>query len=100
MTMLGLNFGTRNYTPTLMTADTACITTSWATSTKVLCMSGGFKSAPRSLQMTLANLVGTAQEMFTIDAPTLSQHYYNTPHSGQATLTMFGFNFGIESGKY
>lgn len=101
LTLAGFNFGYEDATPTSSSGvgydRDSCMTTSWISTTNVLCASSsqGYGGAKHSVTVTVAAVVGTRSHKFTYDAPVLSYlPDKNLPASGSSTITIQGLNFG------
>ena len=98
VTISGLNFGAKAPTPTVRMVDETCTTTSWSSATTVAC--GGTPSGlgKATVKLTVASLLGTSAELFTFDAPVISNSVNtNTVISGGASVTFLGLNFASKS---
>ena len=92
--MMGLHFGYRDFSNTAALGTVACVTTSWRAATAVRCKSSLMLGYPDYAQITTHSMVGTAQSVFSFDAPILSHVAGNTPATGGAVLDLEGSNFG------
>ena len=92
--MMGLHFGYRDFSNTAALGTVACVTTSWRAATAVRCKSSLMLGYPDYAQITTHSMVGTAQGVFSFDAPILSHVAGNTPATGGAVLDLEGSNFG------
>jgi hypothetical protein len=95
VTVTGLNFGYVMHSATVHLAEIACSTAAWSSRTSVTCTVGDMHSTSRTVEVTVASVVATVTNVFTFDAPVLSQWVQNAPFSGAADLTVHGFNFGL-----
>ena len=100
LTLAGSNFATLpNPTPTTSIGSTICHTTSWHSTTAVLCtIRKRTTSVPTfDMVMTVGTVVGCHVDGFSFDAPVLSLiQPYNTPGTGdnqRYDLTLVGLNF-------
>jgi hypothetical protein len=95
LTVLGTNFGMIDHTPTAFIGSTACQTSVWSSQTSILCTAAIGSAVAASTRVVLTGVIGTTDEVFTYDAPTVTAHYPpNAPLSAGATVTVQGFNFG------
>ena len=69
VTMSGVNFGVSNLTPTAQIMLTLCATTSWSSTTGLVCAgaSGGGVGALLGIAVTASSLVGSDTGIFTFD---------------------------------
>ena len=75
LTVLGLSFGDFDYTATSMVGSPTCATSSWTSSTSVMCMAAAGSDDPSSAEVTVASVVGTILSSFTFDGEyTVSRH--------------------------
>jgi hypothetical protein len=94
MTVQGVNFGVQDLTPTIALARTSCGSTTWTSTTAVLCVRMRGDSLA-NVVMTLSSHVGTMAAVFSFDAPILSFSLQtNTPHTGAGIMTLSGMNYG------
>ena len=63
ISVLGTNFGATNPTPSATTGATACLTSTWTTTSSVLCYLPGGAGAKRNVQITVSALVGTIKQV-------------------------------------
>jgi len=101
LTVTGLNFGIGEHTATAglerggVNDRGVCLTASWTTSTTLMCLSNELGDLFRIATVTVGALVGTARNViFSFDAAVVSDAQLNTPHSGFASLTVSGLDFG------
>ena len=94
LTLLGLNFGYVDHSPTAMLASAPCKTASWTSETQLRCVSGQLASASMYLSVTISATVGTGLGVLSFDAGVVSTVVRNTPQSGGASMTLLGLNFG------
>ena len=94
MTVTGLNFGYSELTASSVVRMQVCTTTTWNSDTTVLCHAGIPLSAANSAMVTVTAVVGTRLNLFSYDSPVLSSAALNTPHTGGASVTVTGLNFG------
>ena len=96
VTVTGLNFGFSDYTSTSVVSRGTCATTMWSSSTSVGCLTAALPGRDRHIEITIAGRVGTGLDIFSFDAPVLSQALSNVPHSGGASLTLVGLSFAYD----
>ena len=93
LSILGLNFGTIDYTGTVAIGMAPCYTSQWSSSSSFRCRATPYREYPTFHSVTVAGLVGTGHIM-SFDGPVLSAAFLNTPFSGGASLTVTGIVFG------
>ena len=105
LTIAGLNFGNTDFTPTAAIGDDYerdnCATTAWTTYSAVLCESSGatYSGPKRSALLTVAAVVGTRAQLFSFDAPLVSNiisGHSNRGFSNSISVTIAGLNFGYK----
>lgn len=95
LTISGVNLGYGvDVTPSMQIGLTACTTTSWTTTTTVICKSSTGSGPARSLIAQVARNIGTAGSAFSYDAPVVSSEGTNAPSSAGISITVTGLNFG------
>lgn len=94
LTVMGLGFGTKDYTVSAMLSTAPCDTTGWVSSTSLLCRFGGECMGREHASVTISTVVGTELDVFSFDGPVASYLMGNVPHSGGASLVVYGLNFG------
>jgi hypothetical protein len=101
LTLVGLNFGERDLTPSSVLSGLLCKTTAWTATSSVICISS--VAEPSAGQVDLQMYVAadsnrgiyTRSAMWTFDAPVLSWHAaWNGPTLGGPWVTVFGLHFG------
>ena len=98
LSIYGLNFGYSEHTASVAFDGALCGTSSWSSDTSVVCQLGAsMASSSRSGSglITVAGLAGTAEALFSYDAPVLSSGAGNIPSVGQSIVTVTGLNFGF-----
>jgi hypothetical protein len=95
-TISGLNFGASSPTATasLTTVD-VCGSTAWTSATTVACAPRAYGGSRVRTTVSVSALVGTLTGRFSFDNAVASDMRRNSPHSGHASLTVFGLNFGV-----
>jgi len=94
LTISGINLGYGvDVTPSMQIGLTACGTTTWTTTTLVLCKSKMGTGLARSLIAAVAKNIGTAGSAFSYDAPAVSSKGTNSPASAGISITVTGLNF-------
>ncbi len=95
-TISGLTFGTSSPTATasLATAD-MCGSTAWTSATTVACAPQAYSGTAVRTTVSVSALVGTLTGRFSFDVAVASHMRRNCPHSGHASLTVSGLNFGV-----
>jgi len=91
----GLNYANVDQSPSAIVGATACLTTSWSTTTSLVCLSGLGTGVARTIIISLQGVVGTRNAGFTYDAavPT-SASPLNTQRTAAQSITVSGINFG------
>lgn len=105
VTMLGMSFGSYDFSATAAIDPFDCKTTSWTTSSSITCLSsaGTAGTEPvaygvaKAMVITVGAIVGTRTSKFTYDSPAITSTGTNLPTTNGATLTVFGLNFGYGS---
>jgi len=95
LTIQGINLGYGvDVTPSMQIGLTACSTTSWQSTSTVICKSSQGSGLARSLIAQIARSIGTAGSAFSYDAPVVSSQGTNSPSSAGISITVTGLNFG------
>jgi hypothetical protein len=96
VTINGLNIGTSSPTATasLATAD-VCGSTAWTSATTVACTPRPYGGSVVQTAVSASAMVGTRTGRFSFDDAVASDMRRNSPHSGHASLTVSGLNFGV-----
>jgi hypothetical protein len=96
VTISGLSFGTSSPTATasLATAD-VCGSTAWTSATTVACAPRAYSGSTVRTMVSVSAMVGTLTGRFSFDNAVASDVQSNSPHSGHASLTVSGLNFGV-----
>jgi hypothetical protein len=96
LTLTGTNFGAQQNAAAARVGITECKTTSWRSNTAVVCRTPDGTGTAKTTTATIATLTGTAFAAFTYDSPAITFiTRQNSPTSGSASVTMYGFNFGL-----
>jgi len=94
VTVAGLSFGMYDFTASVTMSLAMCSSTSWSSSTSVLCNSPVAVLLAPQLDVTVGVVVGTVANPFTFDAPVVSSVGGNTVRSGGGgSVTVSGLNF-------
>ena len=95
ITLLGLNMGSSDFSPTVSYGRRlVCGTSTWSTTTKILCSPVGYGSATGTA-LTVAAVVGTSATDLTFDAPYATwPSALNLPLSSNVFVTVEGLSFG------
>jgi hypothetical protein len=84
-----------DHTPTAFMGSTACQTSVWSSQTSILCTAAMGSAVAASSNVLLTGVLGTADSIFTYDAPVITNHVpANAPLGATATITVQGTNFG------
>jgi len=67
VTVSGLNLGVLTTTPTSTVGRSGCATTTWASTSSVVCMLGGGEGVGHDLRVTVAGVVGSRTSGFSFD---------------------------------
>ncbi len=96
ITISGLSFGASSPTATasLATAD-VCGSTTWTSTTTVACAPQAYGGSAVRTTVSVGAMVGTLTGRFSFDNAVASDMRRNSPHSGHASLTVSGLNFGV-----
>jgi hypothetical protein len=95
LSVMGVNFATSNTTPSVVIGSTFCGSTSWTSTTAVICASADGYSTTTHVAVIVAGLTGTEENSFTYDSPVVTYaDLFNQPTSGGTSLTITGVNFG------
>jgi hypothetical protein len=101
VSIFGFNFGSEDASQVASVIDSrgekVCQTTSWATTSAVVCLSKAGTGPALSEAVTVAEIVGCRTMGFTYDSPVLTHTSPNAPVSGGADITVLGTNFGVDS---
>jgi hypothetical protein len=99
VTLLGSNFGGRDYSQTAAIGVTACATTAYGTMTSVLCLSPNGVGDLQSPRVASGQLSGTMNVAFSYDSPVITRvTTYNGPTTAGTSITVYGTNFGVGDG--
>jgi hypothetical protein len=95
VTVVGLNFGSMlDLSQTASLSAGVCATSSWSSTTSVVCTSGPLRADVAFAAVTVGGVIGTQHQAYTFDAPMSTQGLSNSPDSGGASLTLIGVNYG------
>jgi hypothetical protein len=95
ITILGLNFAAINFSPTVLVAGTTCLSTSWFSTTSIVCTGSPGTGAAKSLSLAVMSLVGSTLPSFTYDSAVVTfVNRMNGVVSGGTSITVSGVNFG------
>jgi hypothetical protein len=95
VTVVGLNFGSLlDLSQTASLSAGVCATSSWSSTTSVVCTSGPLRADVAFAAVTVGGVIGTQHQAYTFDAPMSTQGLSNSPDSGGASLTLIGVNYG------
>jgi hypothetical protein len=97
VTMMGMNFGNHDFSPTGRVGPSLCATTSWTSASHIRCQSISKSAATTDsgLKVDLYTLIGTLMATFTYDSPVISHHgVLNIPTERSAMVSIDGINFG------
>jgi len=99
ITVMGLNFGELEHTHSAALSTALCVTSSWLSATAVTCAPGPMREVDPPLDvtawLTVGSVAGTSVGVFSFDAAVVSAVRQNAPHSGYASVTVFGLDFGV-----
>jgi hypothetical protein len=96
ITVEGVNFGSSDYTPTIRVESTMCGTTSWSTSSSVVCVASYGSGISRNVAISLSSVMGTALGLFSYDSPLVTAlTQANAPTTGGKSMTIQGHNFAV-----
>ena len=95
VTLIGLHFGSADYSPTVYPSNRVCSCTSWSTTTLVTCSTNPLYTLSSSAAITLSSTIGTTMEAFSWNAPLGSNTLQNVAASGGSVLTLLGLAFGV-----
>ena len=85
----GVNFGAYTYTATVLIGKTVCGTTTWLSTTNLVCgVTDKAEGQALAVMITVGAQVGTATSIYSYDAPVLSLFGRNAPTSGLSYLTV------------
>jgi len=77
VTVSGIEFAAVDQSPTSVLADAVCATSSWTTSTSVLCLSTAGALPPNVATVTIIGTVGTGSSVFSFDgSPHFGAHAF------------------------
>jgi hypothetical protein len=95
VTLLGMNFGSSNLSPTIMIGSTSCLSDVWISSTSMACGGVVGLGVSYSVSVDVTSLVGTQLSAYSYDAPILSSlSLMNVPTTGGSVIEVLGVNFG------
>ena len=97
VTVMGLNFGFTDMTPSVSIARRTCETAVWVATTSLLCHSSAPVDDLTYATVTVHNIAATVQNQFSFDSPVMSAASVdNNPRTGFVpTVTVSGLNFGL-----
>ncbi len=96
VTISGLSFATSSPTVTAsLTAADVCSSTAWTSATAVACAPQAHVGTAVRTVVSVSAMVGTLTRQFSFDNAVVSNMGRNSPHSGHASLTVSGLNFGV-----
>jgi hypothetical protein len=96
VTINGANFASMDTTVSARIGETACIKSSWVSSTTVLCVNPVGSGAGLAIELEVSGLKGYAPRGFTYNAPVVTLLAApNGPTFGSASITIQGSNFGV-----
>jgi hypothetical protein len=96
VTISGMSFGTSSPTATASLATAhACGSTAWTSATTVACAPQAYSWTAVRTTVSVSAMVGTLTGRFSFDNAVASDIGRNSPHSGHASLTVSGLNFGV-----
>ena len=96
LSIVGLNFGTNDYSPHARVGGTACITTVWHSDSALMCNVRGGHSKSNSVVVSVAKKIGSLTGCITFDSPFIESLVpRNAPAGGAVSVTMSGKNFGM-----
>jgi len=101
LTVSGLNFGVADQTATAGLERGgggdlgACFSSSWVSVTSLRCQANAFADMFRAVSVTVGAVSGTGRPIFSFDAAVVSDVALNAPHSGYASVTVSGLDFGV-----
>ena len=84
VTMTGLNFRTKDYTPTINFDSNTCSTTAWTSKTSAVCNVIVYQQtgAAKYVGMTVTGYVGTSTNLFSFDGTTHRRRFFPAPTPG------------------
>jgi hypothetical protein len=92
----GVNLGPVDYSPTARVGVSLCLTTSWNSDTTMSCSVSPGSGGTHSIDVEVAQLMGTMQGMFSYDSPIVTNvALSNAPVSTGLTMSVHGANFGV-----
>jgi hypothetical protein len=92
----GLSFGTSSPTATAsLAAADVCSSTAWTSATAVACAPQAHVGTAVRTAVSVSAIVGSLTRQFSFDSAVVSDMQRNSPHSGHASLTVSGLNFGV-----
>ena len=95
LTLVGLNFALQNFSPTVTLGMSVCISSSWVTTTTLVCSSAAGTGLGLGTLLGISSLLGTSAVQFSYDAPGItSVRAANGATSGSSSLTLRGVGFG------
>jgi hypothetical protein len=96
VTLLGLNFGSSDSSPTAFLGDTSCSSTRWLTTTAMSCSAAAGSGQALTVKAVAFELTGTQLFGMTYDAPVVTRVFgvANGPTTGGSVYTIQGANFG------
>ena len=97
VSILGVNFGVVDASPTLQLGSSNCKTSSWQSATLVRCSAPSGAGLSGLVALTIGVLIGTASvdQTFTYDGPVVTMFGVNAVTTQQTILSLAGINFGI-----
>lgn len=96
VSLLGINFGLANSTPSLRLGTTQCATSVWVSNSAVSCIAASGSGAQHTTALTVEGVTGTQYIAFTYDSPAVTfVSASNSPSTGRASVTLSGANFGV-----
>jgi len=97
LTLNGVNFGYLDFSSSAQIGATVCQCTQWVSDTAVSCLVPQGAGSFIQVSLTLSGVPGTQASVYSYDAPLVTRlDRLNSPASGGAQLTLYGFNFGFE----
>jgi hypothetical protein len=96
VTISGLSFVTVDPTATAsLTAADVCSSSAWTSATAVACAPQAHGGTAERTAVSVSAMVGSLTRQFSFDMAVASDMRRNSPHSGHASLTVSGLNFGV-----
>ena len=91
--ILGLNFKLLDFSPTIQMDSVPCQTTSWTTSTALLCAAAAISNI---VDIVVDGLIGSSALTFSFDSAVISSaSVFNLPDSQDHGVAVSGLNFGF-----